>query len=340
MERMNPSQADFSPQVEWFSPFPLANEREREFGARAWKVGAEVKRLLSCPPLSGEVVAHLSGNLYLMTDHDDLFWGSTGSFPMHRRCLQVSYLPPLPHIRPGQRFQLKHSTLCIGNSFSIDLRSYTEWNPAFVFTKKPRPLAELWPRCWKLKGLFSCLDSPKGLGRAIPLIFAIAGNEEDSSLSSAPIAGQLLTPILAIAKACLRRDLNTVLIEGENLVGLGPGLTPSGDDFLGGLLFLIKSLDSAYPGFFPWNQEGVFDFIGRAKSQTHPISHTFLNDFAWGHAPAPWHELVDALIYRGDFEEIISAMLRCLGFGHSSGWDVLAGFLTGCLMVPSNWVDD
>jgi hypothetical protein len=333
---MNSSHPDLCVQAKSFPPFPLAGERGREIGSRAWKAGAEVKRLLSCPPLLGKVVAHFSGNLYLMTDHEDLFWGSTGSFPMHRRCLQVSWLPPSYLIRPGQRFQLRHPALCIGNAFSVDLSSYTEWTPAPVFTRKPRPLAELWPCCWKLNGLFNCLDSPKGLGRAIPLIFAIAGNEEVPSLSSGSIPGRLLTPVLAITKACLQRDLNAVLMEGENLVGLGPGLTPSGDDFLGGLLFLIYSLESAYPEFFSWNQGGVIDFIGRAKSQTHPISHAFLNDFAWGHAPAPLHELVTALIYGCDFEEIFSAVLPCLGFGHSSGWDVLAGFLTGCLMVPRN----
>lgn len=334
MGKTNPYSQDRFTQAKPFPPFPLAGECGRGIGSLARKAGGEAKRLLSSPPLSGRVLASLSGCIYLMTDQGDLFWGSAEPLPMHRRCLQVSSLPPSHLIRPGQKFQLRPSGLCLGNSFSIGLSSYTEWAPAPVFTKEPRPLAELWPCRRMLSGLVGWPGSPKGLGQAIPLIFALAEDEEVPSLSPALISGRMLTPVLAVGKACLRRDLNEALIGGEDLVGLGPGLTPSGDDFLGGLLFMIHSLNSAYPGIFPWNQERVMAFIGRAKSQTHPLSHSFLNDFASGHAPAPVHELVRALIYGRAFEEAFPAAVSCLGFGHSSGWDVVAGLFTGCLMVP------
>ena len=313
--------------------FPCPGERGRELRARARKAGAEVSRLLSSPAFFGKILAHLPGTIYLKTDGGDLFWVSTASLPMHRRCLQISCLPPSHLLRPGQGFQRRDSDLCIGNSFSIDLSSYAEWTPAPAFPKKPRSLAGVRQCCRRLNGFLTCLDSPEGLGRVLPLIFAPAGGEEALSLPSASISGQMLRPLVAILRACRRRDLNAILKEGREMVGLGPGLTPSGDDFLGGLLFSIFSLESAYPGIFPWNQEAVMDFIGRAKSRTHPISHAFLGDFASGHAPAPWHELMNALIQECSFEQALSAAGPCLRFGHSSGWDVLAGLLTGMLMV-------
>ena len=330
---MNPEQQDFFSHAKHFPLSPSPGIRGWEVGCRARKAGAEVKRLLSSHALAGKVVAHLSGTLYLETDNSDLFWSSTDFFPMHRRGLQVSHLPPSPLIQPGQGFQLRRSTLFIGNSFSIDLSSYTEWTPASSFTTMPRPLAEIRECCRRLNDFLDGLDSPAGLGRVIPLIFSIAAGEEVPSLPSASLSRQMLLPVVAIGKACLRRDLNKLLKEGEGLVGLGPGLTPSGDDFLGGLLFSIFSLKSAYPEIFPWNQEGVLDFIGWAKSQTHPISHAFLSDFASGHAPDPLHKLMNALIQGCAFEEAISMAVPCLRFGHSSGWDVLAGLLTGMLMV-------
>jgi hypothetical protein len=174
------------------------------------------------------------------------------------------------------------------------------------------------------------------LGQAISLIFSMAEEKEVPALSSSSILGRTLGSVLAVGKACLEKDLNAVLSGGEELLGLGPGLTPSGDDFLGGLLFLIHSLKSAYPGIFPWSQERITDFIGRARLKTHPLSHAFLNDFALGHAPAPLHELVNTLICSDRSEGIFSPAVSCLAFGHSSGWDVLAGLLTGCLMVPKN----
>ena len=332
---MNLSLPDLLPRSNLFLPFPPVGEREIKIGSHARRAGAEVKRLLSSPSLSGKVLAHLPGILYLTTDQEDLFWVSVEPFPMHRRCLQVSYLP-LPHlVRSGERFQLRGSALGIGSSFFIGLSSYTEWASASVYKKKPRLLAELWLCGKMLNRHITRLNSAKGLGQALPLILAMAEEEEGPPLSADSVWERMLTPLLGVAKACLRRDLDAVLGEGENLAGLGPGLTPSGDDFLGGLFFMLHSLNSAYPEKFPWNQERIIDFIGRAKSKTHPLSHAFLNDFASGHAPAPFHEVVRALIF-GDLGEAFSAAASCIGLGHSSGWDVLSGLLTGMLMVPTN----
>ena len=64
--------------------------------------------------------------------------------------------------------------------------------------------------------------------------------------------------------------------KGRELVGLGPGLTPSGDDFLGGLLFAAHSLKTAYPEDFCWGQEVITDLMDWARMQTHSISHAVL----------------------------------------------------------------
>ena len=124
-----------------------------------------------------------------------------------------------------------------------------------------------------------------------------------------------------------------ILEKGKELIGFGPGLTPSGDDFMGGLLFSAFFLKKSYPDFFPWGQEVVTDFIAGARSQTHPISHTFLSDFAAGHAPAPLYEVMGYLLGGRDFERAFSAAVQFLRFGHSSGGDMLAGMMTGMLLV-------
>ena len=118
------------------------------------------------------------------------------------------------------------------------------------------------------------------------------------------------------------------------MVGLGPGLTPSGDDFLGGLLFAAHFLHCAYPTTFPRAEADRSGLLDWARTRTHPISYAIFSDLVMGHGPEPLHELVDTLLRGGeDPFQAVNAAVRLAKIGHSSGWDMLAGFLTGMLMV-------
>jgi len=132
-------------------------------------------------------------------------------------------------------------------------------------------------------------------------------------------------------------DMTEVARRGRELVGLGPGLTPSGDDFLGGLLFTAHSLKTAYPQDVNWEEEPVMDLVHWASTQTHPISHAILRDHASGHGPKPLHDVVASLLNGQDLSHNLShtmgAAERLLGIGETSGWDILAGMLTGMLLV-------
>ena len=289
--------------------------------------------MLAQPNFSGKVLAALSGTIYMREDEEKILWLSTDRFPMHRRCLQVSLLPPPQFVRPGQRFFVQNSTLCMGDFFSIDLASLKDWNPHPIFLDEAKSLAGVRHRCDQFFGFIQCLGSVEGLAQFIPLISQMAeGKEISLTLRDFP-ARRFLLPILEIGKASLGRDMAEILKKGKGLVGLGPGLTPSGDDFLGGLLFSACLLRETYPEVFVWDHDKISDFTARARSQTNPISHSFLNDFALGHGPANLHEVMNFLIQGGNFEKAVSAVAQFLQFGHSSGGDVLAGLMTGMLMV-------
>jgi hypothetical protein len=117
------------------------------------------------------------------------------------------------------------------------------------------------------------------------------------------------------------------------MIGLGPGLTPSGDDFLGGLFFAARSLHQAYPEDFGWEENAVLELLGWAKTRTHPISHAIFSDLALGHGPESLHDLIDRLLEGRDLDLVMEAALRLTAIGHSSGWDLLAGAVTGMLMA-------
>lgn len=98
--------------------------------------------------------------------------------------------------------------------------------------------------------------------------------------------------------------------EAEQLIGLGPGLTPSGDDYLGGMLVALRLAGRGVQadGLWRWLQP-------RLAQRTSPISAAHLAAAAAGQAHQALHEVLNGKL---DLEELDAV-------GHCSGWDALAG---------------
>jgi hypothetical protein len=67
-----------------------------------------------------------------------------------------------------------------------------------------------------------------------------------------------------------------------------------------------------------------------ARQRTHPISAVLLSDLLAGEGHEPLHALASALATDAA-SAAVDAVGRLVRIGHSSGWDLLAGFL-GCLL--------
>ena len=120
---------------------------------------------------------------------------------------------------------------------------------------------------------------------------------------------------------------------GKPLIGLGPGLTPSGDDFLGGMLFALWHLNSAYPSQFRHDTDSIGNLLEYASSQTNQISYAILTDFTIGQGPVPFHDLAEAMLTGRPICKILDCVRLVVAIGHSSGWDMLAGFILGMTMI-------
>lgn len=104
------------------------------------------------------------------------------------------------------------------------------------------------------------------------------------------------------------------------LVGLGPGLTPAGDDFLSGMLLARDMADRTDAGSAtPLDRTA----INAALRRTVPAGASLLRLALAGYPPVYQTSIVDALA-AGDVE---TAVAHALAHGHSSGLDALAGFL-------------
>lgn len=125
-----------------------------------------------------------------------------------------------------------------------------------------------------------------------------------------------------LADACLKACLAAAALATDKLVGLGPGLTPSGDDLLAGTLAALRLLGGD-PAFTTALADHVSAVGGR---RTTALSATLLRLAGQGDVAAEVGHLIKALSGRGSLDE---AARRLCAIGHTSGADLAQGLLIG-----------
>ncbi|MBB3726626.1 DUF2877 domain-containing protein [Nonomuraea dietziae] len=134
--------------------------------------------------------------------------------------------------------------------------------------------------------------------------------------------------ITLLASGCAAGSLLRAVTAAEQLVGLGPGLTPSGDDVLAGLLVALRHLGSAAKveravWLADWLAAAVtFD----AGTRTTPISATLLHCAARGEASPEVSAVLRGITGQQALEP---ALRRLLQLGHTSGADLAQGVRIG-----------
>jgi hypothetical protein len=145
-----------------------------------------------------------------------------------------------------------------------------------------------------------------------------------SSAVATAATARLAQHATALGHALERADLETAREQAEALVGLGQGLTPSGDDVLVGLFAVLH-----LPGgpCEPLRDLGR-QIVARAAHRTHAISLCALRAAAEGRVRARIVALLSTLI-AGERDTMLAALRAVLAIGSTSGRDIVAGIVLG-----------
>lgn len=299
---------------------------------RASRIGPKARDLLAGPDVAGTVLAATSSTIYLAVGGGEVVWiGCKQS--MHRRCVLAVTKPN--SLVESRKFTVQGHWLLIGE-FGLYLKFTAPWEPRAIAPSETPSRDTTSASVRRLLAALRGLSPGEGLGRFIPLITAIFNGGNPPPFPGGYLEARAQGAIVDLARACVQRDLDRITRIGPELIGLGPGLTPSGDDYLGGLLFGIRVLNTAYPGEFPWEPAPVLDLIAKAQTLTNPISYAVFSDLAFGHGPAPLHELSWSLLSGQAPDRSTGAVYGLLEIGHTTGWDILGGFLTAMLGLVKN----
>lgn len=216
-------------------------------------------------------------------------------------------------IRVDARASAIGGVLAVGSRFRFDTRPASRWSPP--------PFPDQTSFSVSVDAVLSGARANAPMDGLAPLAF---GDGEPGSLS--PVAGTAL-PAHRLMSGWLRQvavGIDAPLPEESvcRLLGLGPGLTPSGDDYLGGMMIALHAFGC---------REAVnrlFAVIDReAPRRTNRISGAHLAAARQGWGAAPLHEILNRLVTETDVP--VSSLIHAVDrIGHTSGWDALTGILT------------
>ena len=269
---------------------------------------------------AGRVVAVFARSCYLANAAEALACvgpPGLGSGPLNLLCELPAGLDfPASGLRPGDAVSYDGTVLRVGGRFALRLTGAALWRPSSPPSCDAATLGR------GLAMLATATEQADGGGFA-PLVPALARREGVTATAS-PLL-HLATPGIAALARWLTADEQVAPGEAAALlIGLGPGLTPSGDDLLGGAMIALHAL-------------GRGDLATRladwalplAREGTGAISAAHLACAASGEGSAALHDFLATLL-AADEAGIAEGVAALAAVGHSSGWDMLAGATLAC----------
>ena len=289
-----------------------------QIGATAYAATLDLDR-------SWSVLASVSGAIYIESDAEEILWIAAASSALHPRAILIPSMPTEPPA-VGSMCCLEGDCLHIGECLTIKLSNAELWSPQISVERGTS--ASLAARNLTSAIGQLALQSPpqEHLARA-SLSPSVRYDDRDAPNT---IEQSLLAATQGLIE--LLRDVSTLselrewLKDAIELVGLGQGLTPSGDDLLGAFLYTFYVLDLPHLGL-------ADEWLQQARLLTNKISFSILADHAHGDAAAPLHDFLNAALDERPLEDLVRAAGRVSEIGQSSGWDMLVGVHHACTVV-------
>ena len=235
---------------------------------------------------------------------------------------------------PGDQVTGDGRWLVLGHGWRVDLRPAQSWDPCPNFRRlADRPHVVMTNVAWLRQTLPLVAPPASFASLPAPSTQGAFGSHSMIALAHAR-AGQLTHGLLAAHR---HRNLAGIQAHARQLAGLGPGLTPAGDDWLGGWLVGLHVRAAMAPDGEA-GQALLVAAVGRtvvdaAAGRTTGLSLAYLRVAARGAAPRIWHDFLYALA-DADPDTVQRATGKIMRHGATSGSDTLAGFLAAFVQDP------
>ena len=126
--------------------------------------------------------------------------------------------------------------------------------------------------------------------------------------------------------ACRGLSLRGLEPAVAGLVGLGPGLTPAGDDYLGGYLAALLHI-SGTSRRAASARKLVARAMDSSAGRTHPLSEYLLGEYRAGMIPEFLSSCLRAVLHPSTGQRLACCVRRVLSHGATSGTEMMLGLL-------------
>ncbi|MCA1921780.1 DUF2877 domain-containing protein [Buttiauxella noackiae] len=230
--------------------------------------------------------------------------------------LAVEHCPN--HFKPGERVSFHSNGIDIGTDKRIDFSRCTRWEPEALFLSHTRIKQTDWQNLAQMTQA-SVIQSSS--------LFYFHGDN---------IFYQEMSRLLQLHRKQLISALNKgncAAIENEisGLLGLGIGLTPSGDDYLAGLsavLFIAGHPARKY-------REVFISVLEREKHKTTQLSAITLREAIDQRYRETIYGFINQVV-NGDLDNIQRSINEIKKIGSSSGCDMLCGMADAFFLTRNN----
>ena len=290
---------------------------------QAARISAGIERELRGTVARGTVVAvHVTAvNLRIGRTSVTIAATAAGGLP-DGVLVADSFRPRALGLLPGMLVRRDGNALIVGrdallggrDALRIELAGATVWSPVVSpITRRPARLGERARVVLDETSAGGCCGFGMPAGEAF---------KWDRPASRGDFGGVARPAIRGLWLALIQGDVPAARDAGSNLIGLGAGLTPAGDDVLVGLTAVLTALGhrAARPLAASWSLA--------ARDRTTLVAETFHRHAARAEYAERFHQLLGGLLL-GPFDAIAPAVRRAAQFGATSGLDSLLGVSIG-----------
>lgn len=294
---------------------------------RALSISRPVLSILKREGSAARVLANYHRACNLVTSQGEIFAlvsPAIGNGPLN---IVIEETGALKHVESGLPAAFSDGQLVLGDSLVVLLDRAQLWEPEVDWERLITQRRRLEDNLAALCSWLSQNDIAKGLLGLILSGEKGPGAREDGTRS---VPNAFLTVVWVAIEGLLQAlqdgDRMGIRENAALLAGLGPGLTPAGDDYLVGLMAGLR----VWPGLLNNSglspQETCQIILEATRGKTTLLSSAFLRYAKKGLFGENWHRLL-AELTRGEVIGIQQVARRILSSGATSGADALAGFL-------------
>jgi len=231
--------------------------------------------------------------------------------------------------RAGDRVRVKGSILELDNHVRIQFGSAEIYSPTRRFGLPMHEESAIAANLEAMKKTALLYGNVSGLGELLTLVGPRGTRVKAGDLNI--FASAAISRIVRLERAFRSEERNALAGAVSDLMGLGPGLTPSSDDMLAGLVLLCV-LYAANRG----RERRASRLLARvtateAQGRTTILSNEYLRQAASGRGNEPVMRLCAALL-TGGRESVELETRRVLAIGGTSGTDIVLGVFLGTLL--------